>query len=55
VFRAWYAVGAKEQRKCIKEKNHHILGQGGYKVTIPKLDKMEEDLLARRFTPASIN
>ncbi|RLM78830.1 hypothetical protein C2845_PM12G12850 [Panicum miliaceum] len=37
------------------KKYHHALGQGGYKVAIPKWEKMEEDLLAIGTTPATIN
>jgi hypothetical protein len=44
-----------KKENASKEKYHHTLGQGGCKVTIPKWEKMEQDLLARGITPATIN
>jgi hypothetical protein len=45
----------RNKENASKKKYHHTLGQGGYKVAIPKWEKMEQDLLARGITPATIN
>ena len=34
---------------------HHTLGQGGYKLAIPKWEKMEQDLLDRGIVPVTMN
>ena len=34
---------------------HHTLGQGGYKLAKPKWEKMEQDLIDKGITPATIN
>ena len=38
-----------------KKKHFHHLGQGGYASAIPKWQKMEDDLVARRIVPATFN
>jgi hypothetical protein len=55
VYGAWYLVGARNKENVLKKKHQHTIGQGGYKVAIPKGEKMEQDLLARGITSATIN
>jgi hypothetical protein len=38
-----------------KKKEFHKLGSGGYKVAMPKWDKMEPDCIARGLIPATID
>ena len=37
-----------------KRKNFHRLGPGGYKVAIPKWEKMENDLIAKEIVPQTL-
>ena len=34
-----------------KKKYHHTMGQGGYKVGIPKWEKLEQELRDKKITP----
>jgi hypothetical protein len=36
----------RNKENASKKKYHHTLGQGGYKVAIPKREKMKQDFLA---------
>jgi hypothetical protein len=45
----------RNKENALKKKYHHSLGQDGYKVAIPKWEKMEQDLFARGITLATIN
>ena len=45
----------KAKKNASKKVYHHTLGQGGYKLTKSKWDKMEQDLLDRGITHATIN
>ena len=45
----------KAKDNASKKVYHHTLGQGGYKLAIPKWEKMKQDLLDRGITPATIN
>ena len=45
----------KAKENASKKVYHHTLGQGGYKLAIPKLEKMEQDLLDRGIQPATMN
>ena len=45
----------KPKNNTSKKVYHHTLGQGGYKLTKSKWDKMEQDLLDRGITHATIN
>jgi hypothetical protein len=38
-----------------KKKEFHKLGSGGYKVEMPKWDKMEHDCIARGLIPTTID
>jgi hypothetical protein len=38
-----------------KKKKNHKLGSGGYKVTMPKWDKLEHDCIARGLIPTTID
>ena len=38
-----------------KKKNFHRLGPGGYKVAIPKWEKMENDLIAKGIVPQTLS
>ena len=45
----------KAKDNASKKVCHHTLGQGGYKLAIPKWEKMEQDLLNRGIQPAAMN
>ena len=45
----------KAKDNASKKIYHHTLGQGGYKLAIPKWEKMEQDLLDRGIVPATMN
>ena len=45
----------KAKDNASKKVYHHTLGQGGYKLAIPKWEKMEQDLLDRGIQPATMN
>ena len=45
----------KAKDNASKKVYHHTLGQGGYKLAIPKCEKMEQDLLDRGIQPATMN
>ena len=45
----------KAKENSSKKIYHHTLGQGGYKLAIPKWEKMEQDLLDRGIVPATMN
>ena len=45
----------KAKENTSKKVYHHTLGQGGYKLEIPKWEKMEQDLLDRGIQPATMN
>ena len=45
----------KAKENASKKVYHHTLGQGGYKLAIPKWEKMEQDLLDRGIQPATMN
>ena len=52
---AWASEGAVGQRQHLEESVPHTLGQGGYKLAIPKWEKIEQDLLDRGIQPATMN
>ena len=45
----------KAKDNASKKVYHHTLGQGGYKLAIPKWEKMEQDLLDRGIQPVTMN
>ena len=45
----------KAKDNASKKTYHHTLGQGGYKLAIPKWEKMKHDLLDRGIIPATMN
>ena len=45
----------KAEDNASKKVYHHTLGQGGYKLAIPKWKKMEQDLLNRGIQHATMN
>ena len=45
----------KAKDNTSKKVYHHTLGQGGYKLAIPKWEKMEQDLLDRDIQRATMN
>ena len=45
----------KAKDNASKKVYHHTLGQGGYKLAVPKWEKMEQDLLDRGIQPATMN
>ena len=45
----------KAKDNASKKVYHHTLGQGGYKLAKPKWEKMEQDLLDRGITHATMN
>ena len=45
----------KAKDNASKKEYYHTLGQGGYKIAIPKWEKMEQDLLDRGIQPATMN
>ena len=45
----------KDKDNASKKVYHHTLGQGAYKLAIPKWEKMEQDLLDRGIQPATMN
>ena len=45
----------KAKGNASKKVYHHTLGQRGYKLAIPKWEKMEHDLLDRGIQPATMN
>ena len=45
----------KAKENASKKVYHYTLGQGGYKLAIPKWEKMEQDLLNRGIKPATMN
>jgi len=45
----------KAKKNAMKKVYHHTLGQGGYKLAKPKLEKMEQDLIDKGITSATIN
>ena len=44
----------KAKDNASKKVNHHTLGKGGYKLAIPKWEKMEQDLLDRGIQPVNM-
>jgi hypothetical protein len=55
VFGAGIQWVQRDKENASKKKYHHTLGQGGYEAAIPKWEKMEQELLAKGLTPATIN
>ena len=45
----------KAKENASKKIYHHTLGQGGYKLAKVKWEKMEQDLIDKDITPATIN
>ena len=45
----------KAKENASKKVYYHTLGQGGYKLAIPKWEKMEQDLLDRGIQPTTMN
>ena len=45
----------KAKENASKKVYHHTLGPGGYKLAKPKWEKMEQDLIDKGITPATIN
>ena len=45
----------RNQENAQQKVYHHGMGFGGYTTTIPKLEKMEVDILAKGITPESLN
>jgi len=45
----------KAKENASKKVYHHTLWQGGYKLAKPKWEKMEQDLIDKGITPATIN
>ena len=45
----------KAKDNASKKIYHHTLWQGGYKLAIPKWEKMEQDLLDRGIVPVTMN
>ena len=45
----------KAKDNASKKIYHHTIGQIGYKLAIPKWEKMEQDLLDRGIVPATMN
>ena len=45
----------KAKKNAMKKVYHHTLGQGGYKLAKPKLEKMDQDLIDKAIKPATIN
>ena len=45
----------KAKDNASKKVYHHTLGQGGYKLEIPKWEKMEQDLLDRGIQHGTMN
>ena len=48
-------VEYKSSELVLQKVYHHTLGQGGYKLAVPKWEKMEQDLLDRGIQPATMN
>ena len=44
----------KAKENASKKVYHHTLGQDGYKMAKPKWEKMEQDLIDKDITPATI-
>ena len=45
----------KAKENASKKVYHHTLGQGGYKMAKPKWENMEQDLIDKDITHATIN
>ena len=45
----------KAKDNASKKIYHHTVGKGGYKLAIPKWEKMEQYLLDRGIVPATMN
>ena len=45
----------KAKENASKKVYHHTLRQGGYKQAKPKWEKMEQDLIDKGITPATVN
>jgi hypothetical protein len=45
----------KNQLNASKKEYHHCMGSGGYASFIPKLQKLEAELLSRNITPETLN
>jgi hypothetical protein len=45
----------RNKENASKKNYHHTLGQGGYKLAIPKWQKMEQDLMAKGIRPTTID
>ena len=45
----------KTKENASKKVYHRTFGQGGYKMAKPKWEKMEQDLIDKGITPATIN
>lgn len=44
---------ATNKANAAKKKYHHTMGSGGYRIALPKFDKLEVDLRAQGITPAT--
>src|SRR5215216_6834445 len=44
-------MSAKNKLNAANKKYHHTMGQGGYRDGIPKWEKLEEELRAKKITP----
>ena len=44
---------AKNKANAVKKVYHHTMGPGGYRIALPKFEKLEADLRAKGITPAT--